>query len=249
MSRVDYIICAAGEGKRFSSAGVLAPKPQIWLKGKTFLERALDSLPLQDGDNIIFITQKEHKLDDPSEMLGKYQLDLGSSWLQIEGTTRGQLDTFLLAENYCRGDGPIAIWNCDTYFSSKDLLRDQQDSELDGVVPCGKMSGDRWSFFRTDDKLNLLEAVEKKRISEWASVGYYFFKDKERIFILSKELLAGPPAPGQAEYYVSFLYPSLIEEGAKIKVCEVDEFLPFGTPEDVQNCWGVSIEELRAQNL
>jgi len=248
MAGVDYIICAAGEGKRFSSLGIVRPKPQILLKGKTFLERSLASLPLQDGDNIVVLTQKSHSSEDPKQAIEALGKNVEHSWVEIDGPGRGQLDTFLKSREFCKGTGPIAIWNCDTFFSCDSLLNEQQNSDYDGVVPCGHMLGDHWSFFKTDSEQMLIEAVEKKRICDWASVGYYFFKDQKRIFDLAKEIMLESPPRGLSEYYVSALYPRLLNEGARIKICSVDDFRPFGTPEEVSEVWGVGLDELKREN-
>ncbi len=248
MGEIDYVICAAGEGKRFSSLGVAVPKPQIRMLGRTFLEHSLSSLPLKEGDRVIVLTQKEHKSEDPQAYIKKLNDKVQSHWIELEGPTRGQLDTFARAKEACRGKGPIAIWNCDTFFYAPKLSELQEDENLDGVVPCGKMAGDHWSFFKTNPDQIVTEAVEKKRIGQWASVGYYFFRDQERIFKLAGEVLSKRPPEGFKEYYVSFLYTALISQKAKIKVCDVASFRPFGTPAEVEKFWGVDLASLKNEN-
>lgn len=244
---VDYVVCAAGAGTRFAKNGINSPKPQIVLKSKSFLEHSLDSLDLKDDDHVIVITQKSHKVASPKQLVGKINPNTKCSWLEIEGLTKGQLDTFLKAKHLLSPSRPVAIWNCDTYFNSKKLNSLIEDNTVDGIVPCGIMPGEQWSFFKVDENMVLLEAREKRRISEWASVGYYFFRDSNRLIKYAEELLSKDPE-GATEHYVSLVYPLYIADGLNIKVCEVEQFRPFGSIDDVLKYWAVSIDELKAAN-
>ena len=238
MKPISYVICAAGLGLRFREHGINKPKPLILLDGKTMLERSIESLPLRPSDQLIIISQKADSLPSLFPTLEKCE------WLEIEATTKGQLNTFLLAKDMIQFDD-IVIYNCDTFFHSLGLL-ELMDSDLySGIIPCSPQPGDCWSFCEVDSQLNVLKVAEKERISDWASVGFYYFKGKDLLIEMAK--LECLETQGK-ESYVAPLYNRYLSLGHKLCVAVVDRFLPFGTIEQVKTYWDVSIEELKRQN-
>jgi len=245
---IDWFVCAAGSGRRFTDKGLSVPKPQIRLKGRSMLERSLLCLPVRPGDRIIIIVQKKTShaaFETEIESLFPY---VTFHWVRLLRPTSGQLSTFLAAKKLFRPNRGIAIWNCDTSFNSSDFESSLADVSWDGLVPCGKLPGSSWSFFKTDRKLRLLEVKEKKRISPWASVGLYYFKDIRIIRKIAQSIVGIAPSDGFNEHYVSAVYPLMIAAGLKLKVCPTDVFLPFGTPEQVADYWNVSPKLLLKEN-
>jgi dTDP-glucose pyrophosphorylase len=238
MKPISYVICAAGKGLRFREHGINQPKPLMQLHGKTMLERSIESLPVRPLDQLIIISQKADSLSLLFPTLQKCE------WLEIEATTKGQLDTFLLAKDMIQFDD-IVIYNCDTFFHSPGLLELMESDLYSGIIPCSPQPGDCWSFCEVDSQLNILKVAEKERISDWASVGFYYFKGKELLFRLAElECLETQ----SKESYVAPLYNRYLSLGHKLRVAEVHRFLPFGTIEQVKTYWDVSIEELKRQN-
>jgi dTDP-glucose pyrophosphorylase len=238
MKPISYVICAAGLGLRFREHGINKPKPLMLLNGKTMLERSIESLPLRPLDQLIIISQKADSLPSVFPKLHKCQ------WLEIEETTKGQLTTFLLAKDMIQFDD-IVIYNCDTFFFCPELLGLMESDLFSGIIPCSQQPGDWWSFCEVDSQLNILKVAEKERISDWASVGFYYFKGKELLIHLAK--LECLETQGK-ESYVAPLYNRYLASGHKLRVVVVDRFLPFGTTEQVKTYWDVSIEELKRQN-
>jgi NDP-sugar pyrophosphorylase family protein len=238
MKPISYVICAAGQGFRFREKGINIPKPLMLLKGKTMLERSIESLPLRPLDQLIIISQKADSLPSLFPTLHKCE------WLEIEATTKGQLNTFLLAKDMILFDD-IVIYNCDTFFHSPGLLELMESDLYSGIIPCSPQPGDCWSFCEVDSQLHILKVAEKERISDWASVGFYYFKGKKLLLELAE--LECLETQGK-ESYVAPLYNRYLALGHKLSVAEVDRFLPFGTIEQVKTYWDVSIEELKRQN-
>ena len=238
MKPISYVICAAGLGLRFREHGINIPKPLMILEGKTMLERSIESLPLRSMDQLIIISQKADSLPSLFSTIKKCE------WLEIETTTKGQLDTFLLAKDMIKFDD-IVIYNCDTFFHSPGLLELMESDLYSGIIPCSPQPGDCWSFCEVDSHLNVLQVAEKERISDWASVGFYYFKGKELLIHLAE--LECRQTLGK-ESYVAPLYNRYLSLGHKLRVAVVDRFLPFGTIEQVKTYWDVSIEELKRQH-
>lgn len=231
---ITFVICAAGKGERFLKHGLQTPKPLLKLNGQTMLDRSIASLNTLPCDQIIIIYYKDHALKQND----KYD------FVEITHQTRGQLETFMLAKDKIIND-EVVIYNCDTYFESQELNNLIEIGLYDGIIPCSKQPGDAWSFCQIDDSNNILKVAEKSRISEWASVGYYYFKNKSTLFELAKEELASIEGK---EVYVAPLYDRYIQRGLKIKLAEVEIFKPFGTIEQIRDYWGISVEDFIYQN-
>lgn len=244
----DWIICAAGGGVRFG-AHQLPPKPLIQLVGLSMLERSALCLDLCPEDQLIVLTQRSHQVREKLEakLLALFPW-VKLSWIELAHPTSGQLATAMQAAPLFRSRSSVAIWNCDTYFRAPALSTLMSDPKVDGVVPCGKLPGESWSFFRTDASLTLKEAREKVRISEWASVGLYYFRSGQAFKRFALKTLKLPPPPGTREHYVTAIYPALLQQKLRIKVAPTSVFLPFGTPEQVEEYWGLSMAQLTAEN-
>ncbi len=205
---------------------------------KTMLERSIESLDIVDSDQLIIISQKKHDLEN---ILG---LKIKADWIEIENPTGGQLATFLAGSEIIKNDR-IVIFNCDTYFLAPKLKKQIILDDSIGIIPCSKEPGESWSFCKVDQDNNIIQVTEKKRISDWASVGYYYFLGKELLIKLALEEIEGTSGK---ESYVAPLYEKYIKLGHKLKMVEVEKFLPFGTIEQVKDYWGVTLEELISQN-
>ena len=109
----------AGEGTRFLNEGWNTPKPLIELKGIPLFVRAINSV---NSNNIpirySFIVRQEH--------IDKYQIDKSvkrilpdANMFSVLKTTRGAVETCLMAESVINHDEAIMVMDCDLEFSSK----------------------------------------------------------------------------------------------------------------------------------
>jgi NDP-sugar pyrophosphorylase family protein len=237
MKPISFIICAAGAGTRFRDLNL--PKPLIKLNGRTLLERSLDSLEIQDGDQLIIIGRQDDQL---SQHFGHLPHQI--VWLETNVLTRGQLETSLLALDHILHDD-IIIYNCDTYFQCSNLRNTINSGEFDGIIPCSIEEGSCWSFCKISEGNIVSEVAEKNPISPWASVGLYYFKGRKLFTDLAQQECEA--VSGQ-EVYVAPLYNRYISHAKKISMLPTTEFKPFGTFEQVQKYWGLKREELIQQN-
>lgn len=247
MKPITYILCAAGEGSRFQVISRI-PKPLLKLNGKTFLEHAIQSLPIRLQDELVIVTQKKHAvpencLEDIHRAFPFHTI----YWEVISDLTKGQLETAYNAALSRNPEHGLVIYNADTAFQSNTCFSFFSDPTIDGAAPCAIVDGDMWSFFKTHEEGFQVESVaEKKRISQWASVGFYYFRSLAVFLELAKEALA--QSSPETEQYVAPLYNQMIEKGLKVVVDPVSGFFPFGTPEQLEAYWKVSKAALLKQN-
>ena len=137
-------------------------------------------------------------------------------------------------------------WN---YSSFKRL-----SSDCDAVVPTftgfhpASFGNTLFAYIKIDKKNNLLELKEKEsftkdRLSEPASTGTYYFKDKKKFIKYAKEILYDPNRT-LPEAYVSLLVNPMVRDGLTVKTFDVDKFICLGTPFDYEqyNYWFNSLK-------
>jgi dTDP-glucose pyrophosphorylase len=92
------------------------------------------------------------------------------------------------------------------------------------------MSGDNWSFARTDKTGRVVEVAEKLRISDYASTGlYYFSSGREFVSVAAEVISNGEKTKG--EYYVIPVYQKYIQRGLDVRTSAASELWDMGTAE------------------
>lgn len=246
---VSYIICAAGDGTRFQPILGNTPKALIHLFEDSLLEWSLRSLPLFADDQVIIVTQKKHRIRE------KLHRKISSTWhfnkihwIELDTVTRGQLETAYKTRTIVPQENALVVYNCDTYFQSRTLVNLINNPHVAGIIPCAEAEGTSWSFCLTDTNDRIMRVAEKERISAWATVGLYYFRDAE-IFFSKAEIALNAPPVSNNEYYVAPLYNQYIQEGHTIMMDKVCLFKPMGTPEQISTYWGVTHQLLKSNNL
>lgn len=231
---MNIVITMAGLGSRFRKAGYNIPKYMIEAKGQTLFEWSLESLTgFEDDNTYYFVVRKE---DDALRFISdvcKNRGILKFKIIEIECLTKGQAETVMLAEPFWDSLKPLLIYNIDTYIEAGEMNSSQIKG--DGFIPCFQGEGDHWSFVRLDKEGSVTEIKEKKRISNFCTVGAYYFKTanlfKElytQLYLTNKYLEAG-------EQYVAPMYDLLLKKKGQIYIADipVNKVHVLGTPEEL----------------
>jgi dTDP-glucose pyrophosphorylase len=220
----------AGKSSRFFDQGYHEPKFKLIANDKSIFEWSMLSLRNLFCYKFIFISQKQHDvmsfINEKCESLSIKNFTI----LEIDFFTKGQAETVSLAREFIKGETPILIYNIDTYVSPECIL-DNDFHNLDGLVYTVPALGDQWSFFSVDKNGRILDAKEKVRISNHASIGLYYFSNWD-MFADAYESSLGDE---NIERYISNLYKFLKSKDIYIKEIELESFFPLGTPEDFVN--------------
>lgn len=227
---MKVIITMAGEGKRFKQQGYSEEKYEIMFHGHTLFEWSMISLKNFFYYDFIFITRDLPKVEDfIINMVQKLGIK-SHSIIILPQLTRGQAETALMAEPHLSSNDSILIYNIDTFVHPNELKT--QDIKGDGWIPAFKEKGTRWSFLKVDEENRVIETTEKKRISEWCSVGAYYFK----YFKVFKEYTFETLDSKLKETYIAPIYNKLIKNGMKIFMKKIHNHnvLILGTPDDLK---------------
>lgn len=236
MEKMDIVITMAGLGSRFRKAGYQVPKYMIEVHGKTLFEWSMLSLKgyMSIVNQYIFVVRRD---DDSSEFIAKECEKLGipkHHVIEIDYVTDGQATTAMLAQNMWVQENGLLIYNIDTYVEEFQMI----DKELkgDGFIPCFKGNGNHWSFVRLNDSGKAEEVREKVRISDFCTLGAYYFSSCRLYEELYKEYYSSEEHLEQEEKYVAPLYNYLIQNrkgNVYISVVEQEKIHVLGTPEEL----------------
>lgn len=238
MGKIDVVITMGGLGSRFRKMGYTVPKYMIEAKGKTLFEWSMISLEgyVADVERYIFIAMKDEAVDVESFInaqcaklnLPEYHVIL------LDYLTDGQATTASLAQKYWNPDNALLIYNIDTYVESGEM----HSGELkgDGFIPCFQAEGDHWSFVRLDESGKVVEIKEKQRISNYCTLGAYYFKTCQLYKDLYDEYYSKTQELVNGEKYVAPLYDYLLSKGGEIYISDIapERVHVLGTPEELQ---------------
>lgn len=239
MRPLHIIMPMAGEGSRFVREGWTTPKPLIKVHGFPLFQRALSSIeqgifPIKYS----FIVRQEHIESYGIDSVIK-QIVPQADIFSVRQTTRGAVETCLLAESSLAADDAVLVMDCDLEFRCaafnariKQIL--SQDSQAQGGLLVSFPATDpRYSYAETDEKTgNVVRIAEKEVISGHALCGAYFFASSSCFLYAANKLLTDGTFR-KPEFYVSLLYNYLLRENQSVQLFEVEEYYSYGTPEEL----------------
>lgn len=238
LRNIDVVITMGGIGSRFRNAGYDEPKYMIEVNGKTLFEWSMMSL--QDfykvTERIIFIALRDDKYDVEEFIKNKCAALRISDYriIVLDELTDGQATTALSAKKYWRSDNGLLIYNIDTYVEPGAMLYDELHG--DGFIPCFQAPGTHWSFVRLDDTGQVAEIKEKERISNYCTLGAYYFRTCALYDELYHEFYIEKGNSVKGERYVAPLYDYLLKKNGRIYISDIpaDKVHVLGTPEELQ---------------
>jgi choline kinase len=228
-------ITMAGFGTRFKAAGYTIPKYMIEARGVTSFDWSLKGLDtyIRMKAEFIFIVRGA---DKATSFITARAYALGIDRFRIvelAAPTDGQATTARLACDGASSGGPFAIFNIDTAIRPGALR--PADAKGDGWIPCFRAPGEGWSFVRVNETGKAVEIREKKRISDYATIGFYWFRSVRQYCDTYDAYYGTPGREERGERYVAPLYNHLIDVGECVTVTEIpfEDVAPLGTPEEL----------------
>lgn len=240
MRHLHIIMPMAGEGSRFANAGWTTPKPLIELHGEPLFKHAISSVTA-DGIQMkySFIVRQEH--------IDKYGIDKGikaflpeANIFSVMKTTRGAVETCLMAESTIADDDAVIVMDCDLEFRSarfieiiKEILSLPLEEANGGALVSFESDQPKYSYAEVGKDGLVIRTAEKEVISSHALCGAYFFSTGKRFKEIAHQLLNEPEFK-KPEYYVSLLYNYMLAAGEKVQLAQMEEYYSYGTPEELQ---------------
>ena len=235
---LHIVIPMAGHGSRFAQAGFKTPKPLIPLGGRPMIEWVIENVRPAREHRFYFLCLAKHLEIYPEVPRTLRELCPGCEVIPVPGVTEGAACTVLLAREWIDNDEPLMIANSDQYvdLSIEDYLAVGDDKSVAGWIMTFESDHPKWSFCRMHPDGTVSEVVEKKVVSNEATVGIYNFQ-RGRDFVGSADAMIAADLRVNDEFYVAPCYNQLIAEGGRILVKrtghEGNGMYGMGIPEDV----------------
>ena len=233
---MTIVITMAGLGSRFKKAGYQVPKYMIEAHKKTLFEWSMLSLSgfYEVENTYIFIVRKE---DQASSFIHEKCKEMNLTKInviEIDYLTDGQATTAMLGKEYWNQESELMIYNIDTYVEEGEMKASQILG--DGFIPCFHAPGNHWSFVKLDKEDKAIEVREKERISDYCTLGAYYFRSCKLYEELYNEYYSSNENLEKGEKYVAPLYNYLISKGGEVRISTVDfdKVHVLGTPEELQ---------------
>ena len=242
---MQIVVPMSGFGERFRRAGYRVPKPLIEVDGKPIIAHVVDLFPGET--DFVFVCNRDHLQRDDYRM-AEQLADICPSGrvLGIEPHKLGPVHAVLQAIDLLDPSAPTIVNYCDfaCAWDYSDFKAYVRDSGCDGAIPCytgfhpHMMGSTNYAYVRTDGA-RVLDIQEKQPYTdqptrEYASSGSYYFKSGALMRAAFERCVARPDLSLGGEYYVSLAYKPLLEDGACVAVYELNHFMQWGTPQDLE---------------
>ena len=242
---MQVIIPMSGRGNRFIEAGYTTIKPLIEVDGLPIIDHVINLFP--HNVTFTFICAEDHLEGTPlrkilapkGKIVGIAPHKKGPVWAVLQGIKEIDKDEPTIV-SYCDFSG---VWNYNAF------VKFVNETQCDGCIPSYRgfhphsLGPNFYAYLRTtgDRVLEIKEkgAFTNDRMNEFASAGIYYFKSGkllEKYFSKAVE----EKLELNGEFYASLPYNLLIKDKLDVRVFEMDQFLQWGTPEDLKEYLGWS---------
>jgi NDP-sugar pyrophosphorylase family protein len=238
MKTLQIVVPMAGRGSRFASAGFTTPKPLIPVGGRPMIQWVIENIRPQRAHRFIFLCLAEHLEKFPEVPAELLRICPGCEIIPVRAVTEGAACTVLLAREFINSDDPLMIANSDQIvdLNIDEYLAAGDAPEVAGLIMTFWSDHPKWSYCRLRPDGTVSEVVEKKVVSNEATVGIYNFR-RGRDYVRAADAMIGANLRVNNEFYVAPTYNQLIAEGARIVTMktgrEYDGMYGLGIPDDL----------------
>lgn len=237
---MNVIITLAGHSRRFKEAGYTTPKFLIPIDGKPMIEHVVNMFDYTDTFH--FVINEEQITAQPAlpEMLKGLSSDTTVTVVEPHeiGPTYSALQVAGLSD-----EDEVIISYCDFFVNWNYQLFKRSIHGYDGAIPSFKgfhpaSFGDTYyAYMRVNSNDEMLELREKEsftteRHNEHASVGIYYFSSW-KLFSKYSKIVLDSYKNTLPEAYSSLHFNHMVQDDLNVKVFPVNNFICWGTPEDL----------------
>ena len=249
---LNIVLPIAGRGSRFVEVGYPVPKPLIPVHGIPMVEAVTHNIRPSAAHRFIFLALAEH-LDRSDLRPVLERVAPGCVVVSVDRVTQGAACTVLLARQFIDTADALMIANCDQWVDLRidDYLAEMDRARADGLIMTMWADDPKWSFIGFDENNRITRIVEKKVISNEATVGIYNFR-RGSDFVRAADAMIAKNLRVNGEFYVAPVYNELIAAGARLAVFNVgrecDGMYGLGTPADLERFLTLSISQRAASH-
>jgi NDP-sugar pyrophosphorylase family protein len=240
---LQIVVPMAGEGRRFVEAGYDVPKPLIPVAGLPMVVRAVRDLPR--AERLVFVVRSQHVRDFAIDQALRRHVP-GCRIVEVEGPTEGQACTVRLAADALASEGPVIVAACDNthLYDRAKLDRLASDPAVECLV--WTYRGDArvladprqhgWVRVHGDRvrEVSCKRPISATPLEDHAVSGFFSFRTARRMIDAIDAMVAADLRVNR-EFYMDVVPNLLVAEGHGVRVFEVDKYVGWGTPRDLDD--------------
>ena len=239
------LIPMAGIGSRFRQEKYRVLKPLIQIGKKPMFTKATDSFP--KAKKWIFVFRNSLKLKN-SSLLKTVKDSFKNCYVKvIDQLTSGQAATCLLVKDQLKNNQSLFIASCDyiSIFNNEEWANSYSDKKTDIYIWTFKTKKiivrdhKAFAYCEIDEKTKTVKrVVEKALISNYPendhmAIGSFWFRNGSDFIEAAENSITNNDSVN-GEHYIGNSLNYLIKKGKKIKVFEVDKWISFGDPFELE---------------
>lgn len=241
------VLTMAGRSERFSKVGVLPPKWAISIAGRTMLEHAVaGAAPLLEAGAELRLVVRHSDAEMREFTAALENIPYSGTVVRVDDRAPGQAVDAVAALGPRDDSRPLVIWGADTGVQWGTATARAVSGVTGDWLLLAPLPGEHWSFAAIGHDGAVYATAEKRRISEYASVGMYGFAScrtfREAVTFERMHNRGG-------QLYVAPIYNRLIANGSRVDPVHIaaDDVISLGTPDEVlHSCrrfgWPVPVE-------
>ena len=251
MAQVYIIIPLGGLGKRFKQENYKNPKALISVNDKCIIYWLLDNLYISNNCTVLIPYNKnEYDLFDLEGKIKSRYPKFKMKFFPIEKNTRGAVETI----NIClhkfsvelsiypilgpykalkEQDGPVICIDSDNFYLEN--IIEEWNGENKIFVFEDTQKNPIFSYVKKDSNNNLLEIIEKEKISNLACCGAYGFSSICSLHNYCLKIINNQIYQ-KHEFYISGLVQLMLQNNTQFKVSTIPNknYFTLGVPENLQ---------------
>ncbi len=240
----QIVVPMAGLGKRFADSGYERPKPLITVSSMPMVVQAVRQLP--NANRLVFVCHRLHVQNHAIDrVLHRYFPH--AQIVIAPGLTQGQACSVRLAAPALNLGQPVLVAACDNGHLYRRDGFDQRIRPDDTDALIWTYRGDSRVLRRptahgwvdVDAQQNVKHVSVKvplsdNPINDHAVTGTFWFRSAQLMIEGIDQLVASNERTNQ-EFYLDAVPNVLIERGRRVKVFEVQKYIGWGTPADLED--------------
>jgi dTDP-glucose pyrophosphorylase len=230
---MNILLLMAGSSDAFREAGHLYPKPLVEIAGRPMVQHIIEGQALVElgGKLIVAVSRNENAIHHIAAVINL--LAPSAKIVEVPGETAGAACSALLAVDWVDDAESLVVVNGDQIIDADlgSVVNDFQSRGLDGGTVVFKDVHPRWSFVKCDADGLVIEAAEKRPISNMATAGFYYFH-RGSDFVSAAETMILKGASVNGHFYVCPAYNELVLLNKKIGtfLIEKRQYISLASP-------------------
>lgn len=240
---MELVVIAAGNGSRFTKAGIQLPKPLVQYREKPLFWWATQSaLSSNNFSRIHFAILRKHVV---AEELDKKIKNLYPNAVLhiIDEITSGAAETAAIIANKLPINTPLAFVDCDVAFSfaNKQPFDFLIASNSIAALCVFDSNNPEFSYVLYNEENEICGTIEKSVRSKSAICGLYGFKSAQ---IFLKNYIEYKKNCPYNELFLSGVFNILLAKKEKVCLIELSNHISLGTPSDLINARNIKKMDL-----